>query len=104
MSTLGSTIGSQSIVGLVYASDGGGGAPGTLLCTTGQITVSAGMAAARKPYVTHEGPLFFAHRGGARLSPENTLAAFERGEALGLVPEPLVKILANVCGRKVGQC
>jgi glycerophosphoryl diester phosphodiesterase len=37
----------------------------------------------RRPYVTHEGPLFFAHRGGAALAPENTLAAFERGVALG---------------------
>jgi hypothetical protein len=43
---LGSTIGSQSVVGVVYASDGGGDAPGTLLCKTGQVTVSAGTAAA----------------------------------------------------------
>lgn len=32
----------------------------------------------------HRGPLGFAHRGGARLFPENTLLAFER--ALGLGP------------------
>jgi glycerophosphoryl diester phosphodiesterase len=33
--------------------------------------------------VTHDRPLFFAHRGGARLAPENTLAAFQRGVELG---------------------
>ena len=31
----------------------------------------------------HERPLFFAHRGGSLLAPENTLVAFERGAALG---------------------
>jgi glycerophosphoryl diester phosphodiesterase len=54
--------------------------------TSSELTAGrgpAGIGAPRKPYVTHEGPLFFAHRGGARLSPENTLAAFERGVALG---------------------
>jgi glycerophosphoryl diester phosphodiesterase len=33
--------------------------------------------------VTHDAPLFFAHRGGSGLAPENTLAAFEQGLALG---------------------
>jgi glycerophosphoryl diester phosphodiesterase len=37
----------------------------------------------RHAYVVHSQPLFFAHRGGASLAPENTLAAFERGVALG---------------------
>ncbi|HEX8731540.1 MAG TPA: glycerophosphodiester phosphodiesterase, partial [Ktedonobacterales bacterium] len=39
--------------------------------------------APRHPYVTHERPLFFAHRGGSALAPENTLPAFENGMALG---------------------
>jgi len=33
--------------------------------------------------VVHDKPLFFAHRGGSGLAPENTLPAFERGLALG---------------------
>lgn len=37
----------------------------------------------RRAYVTHATPLFFAHRGGSGLAPENTLPAFERGLALG---------------------
>lgn len=37
----------------------------------------------RRPYVQHERPLFFAHRGGSLLAPENTLAAFERGLSYG---------------------
>lgn len=37
----------------------------------------------KRAYLTHERPLFFAHRGGAKLAPENTLAAFEHGVALG---------------------
>lgn len=37
----------------------------------------------RKPFVTHTRPLFFAHRGGSALAPENTLPAFENGLALG---------------------
>ncbi len=44
------------------------------------------MAAAsrpRRPYVTHDRPLFFAHRGGSGLAPENTLPAFERGLSFG---------------------
>lgn len=37
----------------------------------------------RRPYLTHDKPLFFAHRGGSHLAPENTLVAFERGVSLG---------------------
>lgn len=37
----------------------------------------------RRPYVVHDGPLFFAHRGGAKLAPENTLVAFEQGVSFG---------------------
>jgi len=37
----------------------------------------------RRPYVVHDRPLFFAHRGGSGLAPENTLPAFERGIELG---------------------
>lgn len=37
----------------------------------------------RRPYVVHKRPLFFAHRGGSSLAPENTLIAFERGLAFG---------------------
>jgi glycerophosphoryl diester phosphodiesterase len=37
----------------------------------------------RRPYVVHDKPLFFAHRGGSALAPENTLVAFERGLAFG---------------------
>jgi glycerophosphoryl diester phosphodiesterase len=33
--------------------------------------------------VTHGTPLFFAHRGGSALAPENTLPAFEQGVAFG---------------------
>jgi glycerophosphoryl diester phosphodiesterase len=36
-----------------------------------------------RPYLASGRPLFFAHRGGAQLAPENTLAAFERGIAYG---------------------
>ena len=35
-------------------------------------------------YGCHDGPLAIAHRGGAGLAPENTLAAFERSYALGV--------------------
>jgi glycerophosphoryl diester phosphodiesterase len=38
---------------------------------------------ARRPYLTHDRPLFFAHRGGSLLAPENTLVAFERGATCG---------------------
>ncbi len=37
----------------------------------------------RRPYTTHDRPLFFAHRGGSSLAPENTIAAFERGLSFG---------------------
>ncbi len=37
----------------------------------------------RLPFVTHERPLFFAHRGGSALAPENTLTAYENGLRLG---------------------
>lgn len=43
----------------------------------------SGMNRKKRAYLTHERPLFFAHRGGALLAPENTLAAFENGVALG---------------------
>jgi len=36
-----------------------------------------------RPYLIHPRPLFFAHRGGAALAPENTLVAYEKGVALG---------------------
>jgi glycerophosphoryl diester phosphodiesterase len=34
-------------------------------------------------YLAHSEPLFFAHRGGSKLAPENTLPAFEQGLAFG---------------------
>jgi glycerophosphoryl diester phosphodiesterase len=37
----------------------------------------------QRPYLTHDGPLFFAHRGGSALAPENTLVAFEKGLSYG---------------------
>jgi len=37
----------------------------------------------RRPYVTHDAPLFFLHRGGAALRPENTLEAFSHGLSFG---------------------
>lgn len=37
----------------------------------------------RRPYLTHDRPLFFAHRGGSLLAPENTLVAFEKGVGFG---------------------
>ena len=46
------------------------------------MTETPGRGAAR-PYLRHERPLFFAHRGGSLLAPENTLVAFERGLACG---------------------
>ncbi|HEV7128057.1 MAG TPA: glycerophosphodiester phosphodiesterase [Ktedonobacterales bacterium] len=36
-----------------------------------------------RPYLTHARPLFFAHRGGSGVAPENTLEAFARGLSLG---------------------
>ena len=44
---------------------------------------AGGMIQKKRAYLTHERPLFFAHRGGSKLAPENTVAAFERGVALG---------------------
>jgi glycerophosphoryl diester phosphodiesterase len=38
---------------------------------------------ARRPFVLHDRPLFFAHRGGSLLAPENTMPAFEKGTTLG---------------------
>ena len=40
------------------------------------------MIPARHPFAT-TARLVFAHRGGAKLAPENTMAAFEHGQALG---------------------
>jgi glycerophosphoryl diester phosphodiesterase len=37
----------------------------------------------KRPFLTHEGPLSFAHRGGSALAPENTLVAFEKGLSHG---------------------
>jgi glycerophosphoryl diester phosphodiesterase len=36
-----------------------------------------------RAFLTHEGPLFFAHRGGSALAPENTLVAYEKGLSYG---------------------
>jgi glycerophosphoryl diester phosphodiesterase len=47
------------------------------------MTNSARARRERSAYTSHERPLFFAHRGGALLAPENTLAAFDRGVGLG---------------------
>ena len=35
------------------------------------------------PYLDHDGPIAFAHRGGDRVAPENTMAAFEHAVSLG---------------------
>jgi glycerophosphoryl diester phosphodiesterase len=37
----------------------------------------------RHPFFEHKRPLVFAHRGGSALAPENTIAAFDNGLALG---------------------
>ncbi|HEX4345988.1 MAG TPA: glycerophosphodiester phosphodiesterase [Vicinamibacterales bacterium] len=37
----------------------------------------------RHPFFESKGPLVFAHRGGSALAPENTIAAFDSGIALG---------------------
>ena len=39
--------------------------------------------AARHPYLDHDGPIAFAHRGGTSAAPENTLRAFEHAINLG---------------------
>lgn len=53
--------------------------------TTNEATPAVGGVGkgSRKPYTTHDGPLFFAHRGGALLRPENTMLAFEHGASFG---------------------
>src|SRR5919112_5129667 len=37
----------------------------------------------RHPFFSSPRPLVFAHRGGSALAPENTIAAFDNGLALG---------------------
>ncbi len=37
----------------------------------------------KRAFLTHEGPLFFAHRGGSALAPENTLTSFAKGLSYG---------------------
>src|SRR5262245_14242151 len=37
----------------------------------------------RHPFFESSRPLVFAHRGGSALAPENTMAAFDNGLALG---------------------
>lgn len=37
----------------------------------------------RHPYLDHDGPIAFAHRGGNTHAPENTIAAFEHAVGLG---------------------
>jgi glycerophosphoryl diester phosphodiesterase len=37
----------------------------------------------RRTFMRHDAPLFFAHRGGSLLRPENTMAAFEHGMSFG---------------------
>lgn len=37
----------------------------------------------RHPFLDHDGPIAFAHRGGAAEAPENTMVAFEHAIALG---------------------
>lgn len=58
---------------LAYAEDEDGG-----VGMNAETTVQA-----KRPFLRNERPLFFAHRGGSLLAPENTLAAFERGHSYG---------------------
>ena len=44
---------------------------------------NVGMPAATHPYLDWEGPIPFAHRGGASDAPENTMPAFEHAVGLG---------------------
>jgi glycerophosphoryl diester phosphodiesterase len=37
----------------------------------------------QRAFLAHDGPLFFAHRGGSALAPENTLVAYEMGLSYG---------------------
>ena len=37
----------------------------------------------QRAFLAHDGPLFFAHRGGSALAPENTLVAYEKGLSYG---------------------
>jgi glycerophosphoryl diester phosphodiesterase len=37
----------------------------------------------RRTFMQHDAPLFFAHRGGSLLRPENTMTAFEHGMSFG---------------------
>src|SRR5512138_3182273 len=41
------------------------------------------MESTTKPYLQLPSPWLVAHRGGSRLAPENTLAAFDRAASLG---------------------
>jgi len=44
---------------------------------------SARQPSVRRPFMQHAAPLFFAHRGGSLLRPENTMPAFEHGMSFG---------------------
>ncbi|HKT37223.1 MAG TPA: glycerophosphodiester phosphodiesterase [Ktedonobacterales bacterium] len=44
---------------------------------------SARRQSIRRPFMQHDTPLFFAHRGGSLLRPENTMPAFEHGMSFG---------------------
>jgi glycerophosphoryl diester phosphodiesterase len=44
---------------------------------------SARQKLVRRPFMRHDAPLFFAHRGGSLLRPENTMVAFEHGMSFG---------------------
>lgn len=47
------------------------------------MTDSSARSRHNRPFLAHDRPLFFAHRGGSLLAPENTLVAFERGLSYG---------------------
>lgn len=44
---------------------------------------TSGQKRSARPFLRHDRPLFFAHRGGSLLRPENTLTAFEHGLSFG---------------------